>query len=198
MGKRLAGGRHKLSDWHLWTAVTETVEPLRPVRVFKAPDEPEPSHALVNASKPPPVFEKHRRWEGPSLPAYRPPVSVPVRLAEPGPIEPRIKRRLMRGQVEIDGTIDLHGMRQSEAHAALQRFILARSARGDRTLLVITGKGLKKTEDMQIVDRGVLRAMLPIWLAQPHLAPFIAGWDVSAQGHGGEGAFYVRLKRAPR
>ena len=32
-------------------------------------------------------------------------------------------------------------------------------------------------------------------LSEPTLAPLIAGWDVSAQGHGGEGAYYVRLRR---
>jgi DNA-nicking Smr family endonuclease len=74
----------------------------------------------------------------------------------------------------------------------------ARVARGDRTLLVITGKGLKKTDDLQILDRGVLRAMLPVWLAEPALAPLIAGWDAAAQEHGGDGAFYVRLRRAAR
>ena len=87
-------------------------------------------------------------------------------------------------------------MRQAEARTALQRFVVARSARGDRTVLVITGKGLKKIDDNTIVERGVLRSMLPIWLGEPTLAPLIAGWDVSAQGHGGEGAYYVRLRRA--
>jgi DNA-nicking Smr family endonuclease len=89
-------------------------------------------------------------------------------------------------------------MRQVEARTALQRFVLARVERGDRTILVITGKGLKKTDDMQILDRGVLRSMLPIWLSEPLLAPVIAGWDVAAQAHGGEGAFYVRLRRGAR
>jgi DNA-nicking Smr family endonuclease len=89
-------------------------------------------------------------------------------------------------------------MRQSEAHAALRRFIAARVARGDRTVLVITGKGLKKLDDLTIVDRGVLRTMLPIWLSEPGLAPLVAGWDISAQGHGGEGAFYVRLRRSDK
>jgi DNA-nicking Smr family endonuclease len=113
-------------------------------------------------------------------------------------IEPKLRRKLGRGQVEIDGTIDLHGMRQAEAHAALTRFIHARVARGDRTLLVITGKGLKKVDGdaSVIIERGVLRSMLPIWLSEPGLAPLIAGWDVSARGHGGEGAYYVRLRRA--
>lgn len=109
-----------------------------------------------------------------------------------------MRRRLGRGQIEIDGTIDLHGMRQAEARAALTRFVHARSARGDRTLLVITGKGLKKVngDAATIVERGVLRSMLPIWLSEPNLAPLVAGWDVSARSHGGEGAYYVRLRRA--
>jgi DNA-nicking Smr family endonuclease len=40
--------------------------------------------------------------------------------------------------------------------------------------------------------------MLPIWLSEPNLAPLVAGWDVAAQGHGGDGAFYLRLRRAER
>jgi transcriptional regulator with XRE-family HTH domain len=76
-------------------------------------------------------------------------------------LEPNLKQRLMRGREEIDGTIDLHGMRQVEARAALGRFIHARWSRGDRTVLVITGKGLKKLDDdaAVIVERGVLRRL---------------------------------------
>lgn len=193
MVKRLPTSRHKLSDWHLWTAVTRSVHPLRPLEAERVEET-----AVPFPHKAPPVFDKHALWRGPSLPPYQPP-TAPKLKTEPGQvIEPRMRRRLMRGQIEIDGTLDLHGMRQGEARAALQRFVVARVARGDRTILVITGKGLKKTDDMQIIDRGVLRAMLPVWLAEPSLAPLIAGWDVSAQGHGGEGAFYVRLRRAPR
>ena len=40
--------------------------------------------------------------------------------------------------------------------------------------------------------------MLPIWLNSPELRPLVAGWDQSAQGHGGEGAWYVRLRRPAR
>jgi len=102
--------------------------------------------------------------------------------------------------VPIDGTLDLHGMRQDEAYAALTRYLRARAARGDRTILVITGKGLKKVDGdpTNIVERGVLRTMLPIWLSSPELMPLVAGWDQSAQGHGGEGAWYVRLRRQER
>jgi DNA-nicking Smr family endonuclease len=115
-------------------------------------------------------------------------------------IEPGLKKKLQRGRLEIDYTLDLHGMRQDEAYAVLRRTIDLRSSRGDRTLLVITGKGLKKVDGdaATIVERGVLRTMLPIWLSSPELAPLIAGWDISHQTHGGAGAYYVRLRRLER
>jgi DNA-nicking Smr family endonuclease len=184
-----------LRDWHLWAEVKRTVDPLRPERLIEPEPVPVADAPLpLPPAKAPPVFDRQQKWTGPALPAYHPPVSR--KKTEPGRvIEPRMKRRLMRGQLEIEGTIDLHGMRQDEAREALQRFVTARVGRGDRTILVITGKGLKKTDDMFILDRGVLRAMLPVWLAEPDLAPLIAGWSVAAQGHGGEGAFYVRLRR---
>ena len=117
-----------------------------------------------------------------------------------GVIEPKLRKRLGRGRVSIDGTLDLHGMRQDEAYGALSRYLHARANRGDRTILVITGKGLKKVngDPTTIVERGVLRTMLPIWLSSPDLLPLVAGWDQSAQPHGGEGAWYVRLRRQER
>ncbi|MEO8884020.1 MAG: Smr/MutS family protein [Devosia sp.] len=193
MAKRVGRNGPLLRDWHLWTEVKRTVTALKPQADEALADEPLP----VPASRQPPVFDKGAKWLGPALPSYQP-ISRKAR-SEPGQIiEPRMRKRLVRGRIDIDGTIDLHGMRQAEARAALQRFVLARVERGDRTILVITGKGLKKTDDMQILDRGVLRSMLPIWLSEPVLAPVIAGWDVSAQAHGGEGAFYVRLRRGAR
>ena len=185
-------GRSKkspLPDFQLWVEVTETVLPLRPRRRIRLA-EPLP---LPPAEPPAP-----KRSKIIAMPAYQSPQSpgkTPV-----GKIEPRLRQKLGRGQVPIDGTLDLHGMRQDEAHAALSRYLRARSSRGDRTVLVITGKGLKKVngDPRTIVERGVLRTMLPIWLNSPELSPLVAGWEQSAQGHGGEGAWYVRLKRQDR
>ena len=89
-------------------------------------------------------------------------------------------------------------MTQIEARGALHRFIQARWARGDRTVLVITGKGKQTNDDFiaAMTERGVLRTMLPIWLSEPSLAPLVSGWSAAARGHGGEGAWYVRLRRA--
>ena len=111
---------------------------------------------------------------------------------------PAIRRKVGRGRIEIDSRIDLHGMTQTEARSALHHFIHARFGRGDRTVLVITGKGVKTDNDYiaAMTERGVLRTMLPIWLNEPGLAPMVSGWSVAARGHGGEGAWYVRLRRA--
>ena len=186
----------RIPDFHLWHDVAGTVAPLKRQRqraLLRLADEPLPMPA-------------------PAAPPARPkpaigPIPMPSYQADGRPgrgpghgIEPGMKKRLQRGTLQIDATIDLHGMRQTEAHTALTRFVQARVARGDRTILVITGKGLKKLERdaATIVEAGVLRSMLPVWLSQPGLAPMIAGWDMAAQHHGGEGAFYVRLRRAAR
>ena len=191
MARRRRNDQPRLADWHLWTEVTRTVAPLRPDAAPPMPEldtaPPPAAQVPAMAPKPPPRLI--------AMPSYKPD-GRPSRTPREG-IEPGIRQRLVRGRIAIDGTIDLHGMRQTEAHQALRRFITARAAQGDRTVLVITGKGLKKVggDAAIIVERGVLRAMLPLWLSAPELAPLVAGWDVAAQPHGGDGAFYVRLRR---
>ncbi len=177
------------ADFHLWSEVAATVRPLK--RARRKPSQQVPSEP---AAAPPPRPRKQVVTS--PMPPYRSD-GRPSRPPGHG-IEPGMKKRLQRGTLEIDGTIDLHGMRQAEAHAALSRYIHRSVARGDRTILVITGKGLKKLgpDAAVIIEAGVLRSMLPIWLSEPALAPLVAGWDVAAQSHGGEGAFYVRLRRA--
>ena len=189
MAKTGGGKKPPLPDFHLWTEVAETLLPLRPRRRtrLKAPlplpptAQPEP--------KPPKII---------AMPSYQS-AEKPGKQAF-GVIEPRLRQKLGRGRVPIDGTLDLHGMRQDEAYAALTRYLRARAARGDRTILVIAGQGHEKVDGVptNIVERGVLRTMLPIWLSSPELMPLVAGWDQSAQGHGGEGAWYVRLRRQER
>ncbi len=182
----------RLKDWHLWTEVTKTVSPLHPERLVEESAEislvPLPHVKTDKPSKRKPV---------PPVNSHAVPSPLP-RTASSSPdklIEPRLNRKLRRGLVAIDASIDLHGLREDEAHAALCRFVAARHAKGDRTLLVITGMGLKKTGWGQIEQKGVLRGALPRWLAEKTLAPLVAGWQGAAREHGGEGAFYVRLKR---
>jgi DNA-nicking Smr family endonuclease len=184
-------------DFHLWTSVAATVEPLRRKGLLKLGNGPLPlpaesAPAAVPLKAPP----KRQPPRQPFLPPYQAP--LPSATIPDKAVDPSIRKKVGRGRIEIDARIDLHGMTQAEARGALHRFIQARFARGDRTVLVITGKGVKTDNDYiaAMTERGVLRTMLPIWLNEPSLAPMVSGWSVAARGHGGEGAWYVRLRRA--
>ena len=124
-----------------------------------------------------------------------PPAPAPIAL------ERRKARKLSSGRIEIDGRIDLHGMRQSEAHDALRRFLKRGYAEGKRWVLVITGKGApaRTAQDERLeregFERGVLRRNVPRWLAEPELAGIVIGFTTAAINHGGEGALYVHLRK---
>jgi len=192
MSKRLS--KRLPHDYHLWTSVAETVEPLRRKGLLKLGagtlPVPDPDPEPVVKAPPKPV-----KTGKPFLPPYQAP-TTPTRVVEKA-VDPAVHRKVRRGRIEIDGRIDLHGMTQIEARDTLRRYIGARAARGDRTILVITGKGAKTDNDYiaAMTERGILRTMLPIWLSEPGLAHLVSGWSVAARGHGGEGAWYVRLRR---
>ena len=84
-------------------------------------------------------------------------------------------RRVNRGAVAIDARIDLHGMTQAAAHSRLSDFLCGAQASGARLVLVITGKG--RNNGSGEGERGVLRRLVPIWLASPDLRPVVVGFD---------------------
>jgi DNA-nicking Smr family endonuclease len=135
-------------------------------------------------------------------PAPEKPAALPA-LPPLAPLERKLRTRLRRGQQPIEGVIDLHGMRQDEAHGALIRFLERASARGARMVLVVTGKGGGATGgnhaarglDDLFQERGVLRRNVPHWLRMPELRPLVMGFEEAEAGHGGVGALYVRLRR---
>jgi DNA-nicking Smr family endonuclease len=124
----------------------------------------------------------------------------PVKIAPPpkpqapplAPIGRRERAQLSRGKKEIDARIDLHGMTQTRAHRALFGFLQRAHHDGFSFVLVITGKGKIGAES----ERGVLRRQVPQWLALPEFRTLVVGFEEAAIGHGGEGALYVRVRRA--
>ena len=162
----------------LWRTVTRAIAPLRGRRVEDG-DVEAPS-APITASKPRPLQPQPITA---ALPSPRPAPSL-------APIDRRTKQKLARGTASIDGRIDLHGMTQAEAHAALARFLRQAQARDAKVVLVITGKGGLGGE-----GRGVLRRQVPLWLEGVELRSFVIGFDAAGIGHGGEGALYVRVRR---
>ncbi len=206
--KKLRQTTRGLPDWHLWSEVTRTVSPLPRKKTLSKKSSPQlPIDKILSTAEESQQRHQHAlnnrkstsatitSWSASAVPPHQSPLHRILAAHTLPLIEPKIHRRVRRGQMPIDATIDLHGLHQNEARSALYRFVEARAAYGDRTLLIITGKGLKKTGSGRIEQRGVLRHMLPLWLKEPALAPLIAGFETSARQHGGEGAYYVRLKR---
>ena len=98
------------------------------------------------------------------------------------------EKRIRRGRTPVDQRIDLHGYTQDQAKSALFQFILAARGDGERSILVITGKGRN--------GPGVLRIRLLDWLSHGDFRPHVSGYAQAHQKHGGDGAFYLFL-RAP-
>lgn len=107
-------------------------------------------------------------------------------------------RRLRRGAHDVEAVLDLHGMRQAEAHAALRGFLRSMQARGTTLVVVVTGKGgaLGPAPYDGGDERGVLRRVVPHWLSGPELRSLVVGFEAAGPRHGGGGALYVRLRRA--
>jgi DNA-nicking Smr family endonuclease len=166
----------------LWAEVARSVSPLCG-RALPDEPEPEPRPAAADPVSPAPRPE-------PPRPAQR--RSGPPPLA---PVERRTLLALRRGARRTDAVIDLHGMRQAEAHDALIGFLRRAQARGHTLVLVVTGKGAADAGGFFAEERGVLRRVVPHWLRLPELRPLVLGFEEAAAHHGGAGALYVRLRR---
>jgi DNA-nicking Smr family endonuclease len=133
-----------------------------------------------------------------------PPIARPKadQTKSPPPLsrfDDRQRRRIARDPELIDARLDLHGMRQREAHSVLRRFLVSCAGRGDRHVLVITGKGtradMEHGRDYLAEERGVLRRLVPLWLGEPELRGLVISYTAASVRHGGEGALYVRLRK---
>lgn len=183
----------------LWEEVARFITPLkgqpRPViptppavKVVPAKGVPVPQPSLKLLPRPQPKSPS-RPSASPVAPPQRP-VSPPV---SPPVLERRLRLALRRGSTGVDAVLDLHGMRQAEAHAALHGFLLRAGRAGHRLVLVVTGKGPEGANAFS--ERGVLRRSVPRWLALPEMRRLVVGVEEAGRRHGGTGALYVRLRR---
>ena len=162
----------------LWTTITKSIAPLRD---SAASEDVERAEQIV--------------------PRTHIPSSKEAQLAEPAGNKPpplaalgrRMRTRVARGKEAIDGRLDLHGLTQNEAHAALLRFLRTATARDARLVLVITGKGGRGEG-----ERGVLKRQVPQWMSLPEFRTLIIGFEQAHVAHGGEGALYIRVRRIRR
>lgn len=121
------------------------------------------------------------------------------RVSGPSGINGATQDRLQRGTLEPDAKIDLHGMTEAAAYRVLSSFLLGARQRGNRLILVVTGKGNPRKEESaswMTSPHGVLKQMVPRWLNEPEMSALIASVRPAHVRHGGGGALYVYLRKA--
>jgi DNA-nicking Smr family endonuclease len=180
----------------LWNRVAASVAPFRRAKpvadTLAKPAPPEPRIAVPDA--------KPIKGRVPPAPPA-PPLSRPPRPSTfaRASLDGHWDRRLRKGLVRPDMSIDLHGHSLASAHALLETSLARAAARGARVLLVVAGRVRPGPHHPpfhgEARPRGAIRAALPDWLSASAHADRILATRPAAQIHGGGGAIYVVLRR---
>jgi DNA-nicking Smr family endonuclease len=174
------------TDAELWARIARSAKPLGKGRGVRSAEPAKP------------------RAKAPAKEQGAPPRPSTPKAPKPSPaarseaLDRQTARKLERGRLAVGARLDLHGMRQRDAHAALRRFLKAAQGKGHRHVLVITGKGAAgdaRRSFYEEDERGVLRQAVPHWLVQPDLAEVVLSFSEAPRRLGGEGALYVRLRK---
>lgn len=182
--------RRSLSDEEhaLWTGIARSIKPLHRGRKESA----EPAKAIEVGNSDEAVSTSRaatRQVATAAAEKNTPPLA---------PLGRKLKKRVARGREPIEARLDLHGFTQTQAHAELLRFLRRAQSDGVRIALVVTGKGTGKGTGHHegAPVRGVLKRQVPMWLSLPEFRFLVVGFEDAHLGHGGQGALYVRLRRA--
>jgi len=131
-------------------------------------------------------------------PPQRSPTAAPPTRSGRG-LDKRTAQKLRRGALALEGRLDLHGHTLAAASGALRAFVFAAHAGGRRCVLVITGRGMPRADAeapfREDGRRGVLRELVPRWLAEPPLMDCVLATAPAQPRDGGAGALYVLLRR---
>ena len=180
----------------MWDQVRKTAKPLTPDRKHPAPAKPPAQVQTAPMSAKQPLDRVRHFRVGEAVPNHGIPPSDKSMPHDAPRMDHGTHRKMVRGKLRPEARIDLHGMTLAQAHPALIAFIRTARDRDLRLVLVITGKG--KDDDAYDpipVRRGVLRQQVPHWLTGPPLGALVLEVRPAHRRHGGEGAFYVYLKR---
>ncbi len=170
-------------------------------------DELQQWQEVSQSVRPLPRPDLHRSKPVPSVK-----ISVPDAIHQTGfhhsaplaALEKRLKQKLLRGRIDVDAKLDLHGFYQEEAHDRLINFLIEAQRRQNRIVIVVTGKGSvtsgSRGRDFHFgeAQTGVLRRLVPQWLRAAELRGLVIGFEEAGPGHGGSGALYVRIRRVER
>ena len=98
--------------------------------------------------------------------------------------------KLQAGQFSPESHLDLHGMNAQQAFEALVGFFRAAYFKGQRTVLVVPGRGRNSPHGVPI-----LREKVQEWFTQDPFKRVILAFCTARPADGGAGALYVLLRK---
>lgn len=102
----------------------------------------------------------------------------------------RFLPNLRNGLYSIQGQLDLHGLNQAEAQAAVEEYIARMSRFRSCCVKIIHGRGINSP-----VDRATLKEGLQRLLSTRRMARYVVAYASAPPRDGGVGAVYVLLSR---
>ena len=182
-----------------WARLAATVRPLVPPRNGEGDHPQDGGGAPASEPVPPPSRSPrvplHPAGSG-SASASQPRRGPPPRTGEERQtLDSTWDRKLARGTLEPDFTLDLHGHTLEAAHARLDQGLAQAKAMGARVVLLIAGKPRPAEAADRAARRGAIRSKVLDWLAAGPHGSDIAAVRAAHRRHGGEGALYLVLRR---
>jgi DNA-nicking Smr family endonuclease len=105
-------------------------------------------------------------------------------------IQHGVYKKLRQGRYEIDARLDLHRLSVKQARVDVHSFIQDAMQYGLRTVLILHGKGQRKTEQEKT---AVLKGYVQHWLQE---LEEVQAFHSAQAAHGGTGAVYVLLRKS--
>jgi DNA-nicking Smr family endonuclease len=178
-------------DAQLWQRAVADVSALRETKQKAAGPQlgPPPSPPSGQENTAPSGQRSSAAFSPRPVPVRPRPLPVELGRGYPAGIDKRTVIRLRRGLIPPETQIDLHRQTQEGAHRLLASFLAMSQAKGQRCVLVITGKGYGSG------GAGVLKTMVPRWLSEEPNRERVLAFCHAVTAHGGDGALYVLLRK---
>ena len=110
-------------------------------------------------------------------------------------IEKNKLRRIKNGKINVDGTLDLHGLSLKEAESRLQIFVGESFRLNKRFLLIITGKG-RNSKPNAHGKTQTIKSEIYKWLSASFYGDKVHYVSKALDKHGGGGAYYFFLRKS--
>jgi DNA-nicking Smr family endonuclease len=178
-----------LTEDELWSLATEGAEVLRD---RSAPIRPAPvpvAHAALQLDPDLQAYDELRALVSGEVPFDLADSDEFIEGAMRG-LDPRMLRRLRKGEFSVQGHVDLHGLSREDAKPLLESFLTSARSAGRRCVLVVHGRGLHSKDQVPVLKEALKR-----WMGTARFAQHILAFATARPHDGGAGAVYVLLRK---